>query len=281
MPGTLRTDPLALSAPKPTSSTALQPAQGASNTPAYDPATDPQRNEGLWQRRMIFCETLETHFTPAELVQVCGVCGQYSARCCAHSYTGRACHHFRLVFTDGACVGNGQEGAVAGVGVVLGQIGPGIDQFSAPVTEEMDPGQRRTSQRAELLAALMGVQRALGGDVHDYPGYDAAAPKERIIATDSEYVVKGMTEWLPQWKRNGWRTALGGTPANLDLFQRLDRAIEEEEVLHNARFGFWHIPRSLNSEADRMAKAGARAALVTALQPAMTEANSQGAIERE
>ena len=64
----------------------------------------------------------------------------------------------------------------------------------------MDPGQKRTPQRAELLAALMGVRRAMDGDLHDYEGYDVAAVKERIIATDSEYVVKGMTEWMGQWK---------------------------------------------------------------------------------
>ena len=61
----------------------------------------------------------------------------------------------------------------------------------------MDPGQRRTSQRAELLAAIEGVRRSAFGDVHPYYGN---APRARIIVSDSEYVVRGMTEWLPQWK---------------------------------------------------------------------------------
>ena len=81
--------------------------------------------------------------------------------------------------------------------MVLGQRGPGIDSFSLAITEAMDPGQRRTSQRAELLAAIEGVRRSTVGDVHVYYGN---APKARIIVSDSEYVVRGMTEWLPQWK---------------------------------------------------------------------------------
>ena len=76
-----------------------------------------------------------------------------------------------------------------GIGVVLGKIGRGIDSFAYAVTEDMEPGQRRTSQRAELLAALAGVRRSMH-----------AVPKERIIVTDSAYVVRGITEWLPQWK---------------------------------------------------------------------------------
>ncbi|KAL1718539.1 ribonuclease H-like domain-containing protein [Schizophyllum commune] len=218
-----------------------------------DIAIDPTTNEYPFQRKMVFCELLTSQFTPAQLVQVCGECLQYSARCCTHIGLGRACHHFRLVFTSGACV----EGR-AGISVVLGQIGPGIDQFAQLVTDEIDPGQKRTPQRAELLAALMGVRRAMDGDLHGYEGYDAAAVKERIIATDSEYVVKGMTEWMGQWKRNGWKTSFGMKPANLDLFQLLERTIEEMEVKHNAVFGFWQVPKSVNRDADRMAKTAAK-----------------------
>ena len=64
-----------------------------------------------------------------------------------------------------------------GIGVVLGKIGRGIDSFAYAVTENMDPGQRRTSQRAELLAAIEGVRRSTVGDVHVY--YDNAL-KARI-----------------------------------------------------------------------------------------------------
>ena len=63
---------------------------------------------------------------------------------------------------------------------------------------------------------------------------------------------------MPQ--RNGWRTSLGATPANLDLFLQLEREMEDLEVDNNVKFGFWHVPRHLNQEADKLAKIGAAAA---------------------
>ena len=63
---------------------------------------------------------------------------------------------------------------------------------------------------------------------------------------------------MPQ--RNGWRTSLGATPANLDLFLQLEREMEDLEVKNNVIFGFWHVPRHLNQEADKLAKIGAAAA---------------------
>lgn len=50
-------------------------------------------------------------------------------------------------------------------------------------------------------------------------------------------------------------------PANLDLFQLLERTIEEMEVEHNAVFGFWQVPKSVNKEADNLAKAAAKGVL--------------------
>ncbi|KAL1699812.1 ribonuclease H-like domain-containing protein [Schizophyllum commune] len=243
----------------------------ADNNPGayYDPCSSPYRLEGVVGRKMIFCGALLTYYSLEDIIQVCEGCLQYSARCCAHKYEDRACHHYRLIFTDGACSGNGWgESAAAppspsvgplfsGIGVVLGQRGFGIDSFSLAITEAMDPGQRRTSQRAELLAAIEGVRRSAFGDVHPYYGN---APRARIIVSDSDYVVRGMTEWLPQWKRNWFRTAHGATPVNLDLFLLLDSEIERLEAGSNFKFGFWHVPRHLNFEADSLAKAGAAAA---------------------
>lgn len=68
-------------------------------------------------------------------------------------------------------------------------------QVSVPITETLDPDQKRSSQRAELLAALVAVQ--IG-----YPPHEDEKEDKRciIITTDSQYVVKGMTEWFPGWK---------------------------------------------------------------------------------
>jgi ribonuclease HI len=50
------------------------------------------------------------------------------------------------------------------------------------------------------------------------------------LTTDSQYVQKGITEWLPNWKRRGWKTAAKKPVKNVDLWQRLDRAVAEHDV---------------------------------------------------
>ncbi|KAF8550769.1 hypothetical protein OG21DRAFT_1513628 [Imleria badia] len=88
---------------------------------------------------------------------------------------------------------------------------------------------------------------------------DSCTP-EVVITTDSEYVVKGMTEWLPNWKRNGLRKADGKRPSNLDLFCKLDAEVEERERRRGCSVKFWHIARTYNSIADKLAKDGAHVA---------------------
>lgn len=111
---------------------------------------------------------------------------------------------------------------------------------------------RRSSQRAELYAARLGVEFLYD----NRPGELRGQCEVWIIATDSEYVVKGITEWLPTWRKNGWRTSKGVKPANLDLFLALDRVLTIYEA-KNVTIGFWHIPREHNKLADRLAKAAA------------------------
>jgi ribonuclease HI len=50
------------------------------------------------------------------------------------------------------------------------------------------------------------------------------------LTTDSRYVQQGITEWLPNWKKRGWKTASKKPVKNVDLWQRLDRAVAEHEV---------------------------------------------------
>ncbi|KAL8950548.1 MAG: hypothetical protein Q9222_003418 [Ikaeria aurantiellina] len=230
-------------------------------------------SEGVVGRRMVFCRLLQ-QFPIDALIKSCEDCNRFLLYCCscASRYekdgcgdNGRLCHHFRLVFTDGACHLNGQPGAKAGMGIAGGDIDS--VQLSVPITEQLDPGQRRTSQRAELLAAQAGLRwmtesnrlnqheptrkrkraiRSTGaGEIDDSDNW--------IIATDSEYVVKGMTEWLPRWKNNNLRNNRNETPSNLDLFQAIDEEITTQED-KSIKIGFWHVPREYNSIADGLAK---------------------------
>lgn len=169
-------------------------------------------NEGVIVGRKIeLCPRLQS-FSQEDLIETCPHCDQFFLFCCPCSqryddYEARKpCHHYRLVFTDGACRQNGQMGATAGIGISCGES-DGWQQ-SIPVTASLDPGQKRTSQRAELLAALAGLKYMVRADELNESGEETqdgvrgpeSSRKAWIIATDSEYVVKGMTEWLPTWK---------------------------------------------------------------------------------
>lgn len=186
--------------------------------------TDENVGEGVIGRRLVFCPRLEA-MSMDKLIRSCDDCKDFFVYCCNCSQrfnndgyrdSGRLCHHFRMIFTDGACRLNGQAGATAGLGVAFGEREEA--QMSVPVTTVWDPDQKRTSQRAELLAAQAGLWWLIEADRLNN-GEPDGKPKEKarkgrkgrdpndqddtknwIIATDSEYVVKGITEWLPAWK---------------------------------------------------------------------------------
>ena len=73
-----------------------------------------------------------------------------------------------------------------------------------------------------------------------------------IIKADSEYLVKGMTEWVVKWRMNGWKTAKGGEVVNRGLFEDLLAKVEELEDA-GVTVLFWHVRREFNGEADRLA----------------------------
>ncbi|KAJ6032068.1 hypothetical protein N7540_002800 [Penicillium herquei] len=77
-----------------------------------------------------------------------------------------------------------------------------------------------------------------------------------VIATDSEYVVKGITTWIGGWIHRDWRTRNGGLVKNRDLWECLLREIKlaDEKGLD---IQFWRIPREWNTDADRYAKIAA------------------------
>ncbi|KAG8527413.1 uncharacterized protein KY384_007565 [Bacidia gigantensis] len=249
-------------------------------------------SEGVFGRKLVFCDRLQ-EFDTDELVLTCGDCRDYFLFCCHHSQhhdssdsngdggdgddddddndnndddddandNDRICHHFRLIFTDGACSRNGQSGAVSGIGIAIGDSPD--SQKAIPITMTIDGHHPRTNQRAELLAALQGLDYVADKDESnvDFAEKSLKAHMARrtwIIATDSVYVVKGITEWFPTWKRKNFRTVQNKKPANLDLFLELDAAITARKKLENVNIGFWHVPREYNTVADALAKKAAQ-----------------------
>jgi ribonuclease HI len=93
----------------------------------------------------------------------------------------------------------------------------------------------------ELLAAI-GALEAL------------ERPSELTVVTDSAYVKGGITEWLPGWKRRGWRTADGKPVKNDDLWRRLEAAAAPHKVRWTWIKG--HAGHAENERADALARAG-------------------------
>ncbi|KAI5481666.1 ribonuclease H-like protein [Pseudohyphozyma bogoriensis] len=216
-----------------------------------------QGGEGVRDRKFWLCPRMAEKET-SELFGECSRCEAFFVACCIGDRSERGalgCHCYPAVFVDGAAPGNGSVSARAGIGAAYGPYKE--QQFSLPVDDELDLGQPRTNQRAELLAAIHGL-RLLTQAEHCPTPHDDTNPA-LLIVTDSAYVVTGMTEWFPRWKRNSWITSKGTRPTNLDLFQTLDREITQLENV-GRKVGFWHVDRQYNTIADGLAKDGAEQA---------------------
>ncbi|KAJ5405637.1 hypothetical protein N7465_006921 [Penicillium sp. CMV-2018d] len=151
-----------------------------------------------------------------------------------------------LIYTDGACLENGGQNPRAGCCFVYGSP-HGYARF--PLEKQGPTGipGPQTSNRAELRAVIAATR---------YRYWVGEGCRCLVIATDSEYVVEGMTKWVQGWIRNGWRTSTRVPVKNKDLWQCLLGEVErwDEEGM---RIQFWRIPREWNTEADEHAKVAA------------------------
>lgn len=140
------------------------------------------------------------------------------------------------IFCDGACSGNPGPG---GWGALVRWSGRELHRWGG--TKE-----RTTNNRMELLAALEGL-RAL------------PHPMPTRVTSDSQYLVKGMNEWLNGWKHRGWKTSMGKAVDNTDLWKLLD--IESKRFLDAGCLIEWawvkgHSGHEDNEAADKMAAWG-------------------------
>jgi len=141
------------------------------------------------------------------------------------------------LYTDGACSGNPGPGGWA---YILKHPASGTEKESSGAEAQT------TNNRMELIAVVEGL-RAL------------TRPSFVDLYSDSQYVLKGLREWLAQWKSRGWRTASRKPVKNEDLW----RALDELASLHELDF-HWvrgHSEHPENERADRLA-VQAREALV-------------------
>ncbi|GGX31999.1 ribonuclease HI [Undibacterium squillarum] len=110
------------------------------------------------------------------------------------------------IYTDGACKGNP---GVGGWGAVL--------ESGAHKKELFGGEQETTNNRMELMAVIKALSAL-------------KRPCEIKLHTDSQYVLKGITEWISGWKARGWRTASKEPVKNVDLWQALDAACQTHRI---------------------------------------------------
>jgi len=131
------------------------------------------------------------------------------------------------LYSDGACKGNPGPG---GWGVLL-RYGTHEKVFYG--------GERETTNnRMELMAVIQGLQRL------------KRHSKVRVI-TDSQYVKNGITQWIHNWKRNGWKTAARQAVKNADLWQLLDGEVAKHQI--NWEWVKGHSGHRENEMADQLA----------------------------
>lgn len=146
------------------------------------------------------------------------------------------------IFTDGACKGNPGPG---GWGVSL--------HFNGEVREFFGGEPVTTNNRMELLAAIRALQA-----LESLPN-TRQQPLQVQLHTDSQYVQKGISEWIHGWKKRGWRTADKKPVKNEALWRELDDLSQRYQVEW-----FWvrgHNGHAGNEHADRLANLGAASIL--------------------
>ena len=138
------------------------------------------------------------------------------------------------IYTDGACRGNPGPGGWAALLVA------GKERKEVLGSEALT-----TNNRMELMAAIGGL----------------GALKRRCavkLYTDSKYVLQGITEWLPNWKARGWRTAAREPVKNQDLWQLLDAAVSGQDIEwhwvkgHSGHEGNEYVDQLANIAIDHM-----------------------------
>lgn len=135
-----------------------------------------------------------------------------------------------IIYTDGACKGNPGPG---GWGVILAYKGK---------EKELHGGEAlTTNNRMELMAAIKALE-------------ELSRPCQVVLNTDSKYVLQGITEWLPNWKKRGWKTAAKKPVKNEDLWRRLDQALIQHKV--EWRWVKGHSGDPGNDRADQLANLG-------------------------
>ncbi len=149
-----------------------------------------------------------------------------------HTSEGRTTKPVVHIYTDGACLGNPGPGGWAA-----------LLRYNGHEKELVGAASKTTNNRMELRAAIHALQAL-------------KRPCEVHIYTDSEYLKKGITQWIHNWQRNGWRTASKKPVKNQDLWRALLKAMSPHDVHWEWVKG--HAGHEENERVDQLAANAAR-----------------------
>ncbi len=138
-----------------------------------------------------------------------------------------------VIYSDGACEGNPGPGGWAA-----------LLQYAGKVKEISGYADKTTNNRMELTAAINALQAL-------------KRPCKIDFFTDSEYLQKGITQWMAGWRARNWRRK-GGELANADLWKALDAAVQPHQITWHWVKG--HAGNQLNERVDQLAKEAIRIA---------------------
>ena len=135
------------------------------------------------------------------------------------------------IFTDGSCLGNPGPG---GYGAIL--------RYRGREKTFAEGCNLTTNNRMELMAAIVALEAL-------------KEPCEVVLSTDSQYVRQGITQWIHNWKKRGWKTADKKPVKNVDLWKRLDAALGPHQIKWEWVKG--HAGHPENERCDELARAAA------------------------
>lgn len=121
-----------------------------------------------------------------------------------------------VVYTDGSCIGNGQIGSRAGIGIFF----PGNKDFNISEPLAMPPN---TNNRAEMYAVVKCLLIIMTN--REY--FDRFYTRKIMIHTDSQFTICVLTQWLPKWKKYGYKRSNKKPIKNQDLVMLLDNTVEQ------------------------------------------------------
>ena len=134
------------------------------------------------------------------------------------------------IYTDGACKGNPGPG---GWGALM--------KYNDTEKEFFGGEQNTTNNRMEMTAAIEALTQL-------------TRPCEVVLTTDSQYLRQGITQWIINWKKRGWKTASKQAVKNVDLWKQLDTLVQQHKVTWNWVKG--HSGHIENERADELANKG-------------------------